>query len=938
MKRLTLEESLGFLSSIAAAYGRQDLVDFLKTPEGQGRVRAIYQFTGGNHRLLVTFYDLLSGDSAAKLSELFVRELNPLRPFYQEQMRSLSAQQQKILQYLADSRVPQPVKEIARGCLATPNTVSSQLKDLLDKNFVSRIEQGRESYYEITESLFRICHEADLEQEGAPVRLFVDFLANFYTAQELQRRLRGFRVLADTVLPPDTIAFAEEARFYQHALSRHGGTEALSFPHEDVHSFFFDLSKQHAHRDVIEFAHHLGAGRDAFVLVREALAHADLGEPGEAAATACEALQKSPDDVDALVLLADLWAPSTEHREAALAHARRVCELAPDDWRGWVWCATILDFMGQREEAVDACEKALSVAPNDVGIRDLSARLLVKAGHYAEGLKRLEEVLGLRPESPQALLWSAIAMEGLGRMDEAEAQYRKALTLDPNSTTGLWRLGILRGKAGRYAEASGVFESLIRLVPESSDAFCASGATLEYSGRVADAEERYRKALALDPGNATALKSLGLLLGNAGRNAEALGQFEALLRLRPEASEAWQLTAAALAELGRLDDAEGHYRKALALDGNNTDALRGLGSLLIRKGRHAEAVEQFEVLNRLAESSDARGLLAFALLCLGRLEESETQYRKALALEPDNAHALLGIGLLFFSMARYVEALEPLERLTKHRPDHAEGWRLSGAASRMLGRNEQAAEQYRKALECDPTDGPTSAKFADALDASGRPDEAIRVATEGLQVASGLVDLYNTRGEIRRKMGQFEAALADYRAAIELDPTKVDALFNIATAMIAMGRTTETPGILSRALEAHKGKPDADRGLLVVCFQENLTTLFQLAAGGAFSGFLSSTVDLAKRAGVLAEFEKALGPTLFALLRNHAAIDESRFRGIESALRESLEGRVDIRVILRFLQTGVALFKRSDRKALLNLPNEERALFMRELGLADPPV
>ena len=129
--------------------------------------------SGGNHRLLVTFYEFIVSDSVTRLSELFMQSLNPLRPYYQEQMRSLSAQQQKILQYLSLERVPCSVKVIANACFAASNTISSQLKDLLDRNFVARVRRGRESYYEITEALFRICYEADLEQEGAPIRLFV---------------------------------------------------------------------------------------------------------------------------------------------------------------------------------------------------------------------------------------------------------------------------------------------------------------------------------------------------------------------------------------------------------------------------------------------------------------------------------------------------------------------------------------------------------------------------------------------------------------------------------------------------------------------------------------------------------------------------------------------------------------------------------------------
>ncbi len=189
LRRLTVEQAMVFLMAIASATGRQDVVSFLKIPKGRARMRAVFDFTGGNHRLLVNFFEFLIADSVAELSTLFIQALNPLKPYYQEQMRSLSAQQQKIVQYLCLERTPRSVKEIARGCLAAPNTISRQLKDLLDMNFVSKSVQGRESYYELTEALFRICYETDLEQEGAPVRLFVDFLANLYTTEEFKKTI-----------------------------------------------------------------------------------------------------------------------------------------------------------------------------------------------------------------------------------------------------------------------------------------------------------------------------------------------------------------------------------------------------------------------------------------------------------------------------------------------------------------------------------------------------------------------------------------------------------------------------------------------------------------------------------------------------------------------------------------------------------------------------
>jgi hypothetical protein len=43
---------------------------------------------------------------------------------------------------------------------------------------------------------------------------------------------------------------------------------------------------------------------------------------------------------------------------------------------------------------------------------------------------------------------------------------------------------------------------------------------------------------------------------------------------------------------------------------------------------------------------------------------------------------------------------------------------------------------------------------------------------------------------------------------------------------------------------------------------------------------------------------------------------------------------VEVRVALRFLQTGIDYFKKKDRKALLKLTKEERRVFSKELGIS----
>jgi tetratricopeptide (TPR) repeat protein len=65
-----------------------------------------------------------------------------------------------------------------------------------------------------------------------------------------------------------------------------------------------------------------------------------------------------------------------------------------------------------------------------------------------------------------------------------------------------------------------------------------------------------------------------------------------------------------------------------------------------------------------------------------------------------------------------------------------------------------------------------------ALDRKDKPSEAIDDYDTALRLDPTLADVFNARGEIRRKRGSFPKALADFGAAIKLNPQHVAARAN----------------------------------------------------------------------------------------------------------------------------------------------------------------
>ena len=93
------------------------------------------------------------------------------------------------MEFLSTSTGTVSVKEIAKRLFATPQTISSQLKDLREKSYVTSTPRGREALYEITEPLMRICVEVKENQSHEPLALLVDFIRAWYDQSDLSKCL-----------------------------------------------------------------------------------------------------------------------------------------------------------------------------------------------------------------------------------------------------------------------------------------------------------------------------------------------------------------------------------------------------------------------------------------------------------------------------------------------------------------------------------------------------------------------------------------------------------------------------------------------------------------------------------------------------------------------------------------------------------------------------
>lgn len=150
--------------------------------------------------------------------------------------------------------------------------------------------------------------------------------------------------------------------------------------------------------------------------------------------------------------------------------------------------------------------------------------------------------------------------------------------------------------------------------------------------------------------------------------------------------------------------AEGLYRHVLRTEPRHAGAHDGLGRLALETRRPDLAIELLAVAAH--EDPQNGGTLAFlgmALATVGRLEEAEAQFRRALAVSPDLPEAHINLAGTLERQGRYQEALPFARRGAELSPHHPRVHCNLGIVLYHLGQIDESIAALRRAVALDPS-------------------------------------------------------------------------------------------------------------------------------------------------------------------------------------------------------------------------------------------
>lgn len=206
---------------------------------------------------------------------------------------------------------------------------------------------------------------------------------------------------------------------------------------------------------------------------------------------------------------------------------------------------------------------------------------------------------------------------------------------------------LTRIQLGVWQNSVTLFRNAVELTRDNDIAHNNLGAALLKRGETEAAAAHLAEAVRIRPAYVDAHLNLGLALTELKRFEEAKTHFRRAVDLRPDLPLAQYYAGVSLASDGDKAAARRHLMRAVELSPGDSALRVSVAEVLLRMKMPAEAASLLEeALPRGATDAALWHTLGLARLRTGKADEAESAWRRALAIEPDNAPALQSLARL----------------------------------------------------------------------------------------------------------------------------------------------------------------------------------------------------------------------------------------------------------------------------------------------------
>jgi tetratricopeptide (TPR) repeat protein len=329
------------------------------------------------------------------------------------------------------------------------------------------------------------------------------------------------------------------------------------------------------------------------------------------------------------------------------------------------------------------------------------------------------------------------------------------------------------------------------------------------AGKLREAEQKYREILERSPEHPDVLNMLGVVAGQRSQPDLAVDWFQRAIRADNENPVFHYNLAMARQTMDDLDAAAADYGRALAINPDYADALKGLGSVLMRQNKLAEAEECCrKVIGLTPDDPRAHNNLSAVLRGRGANDEATACAREALRRKPDYAEAHNNLGTILLVDKAYAAAADAFREAIHYAPKFPDARVNLATALLGLGRHTEATASLREAIAMVPSHAIAHNNLANAYRELDYREEARQEFEAALALNPGLTSARFGLAGMLLDMGDFDGALAQFDEMLRRQPESRLALSGKAAAFALKGDNDACYAVLRPLIDGGESTPE----------------------------------------------------------------------------------------------------------------------------------
>jgi tetratricopeptide (TPR) repeat protein len=389
----------------------------------------------------------------------------------------------------------------------------------------------------------------------------------------------------------------------------------------------------------------------------------------------------------------------------------------------------------------------------------------------------------------------AAAQYESGKFPEAAAQLEKIVREVPESFEVQELLGLVYAAQSQNDKANQHLEKAVRLQPDSSPARTNFANNLLRLGKLDLAEQQFKKAVALAPQDFDSNHNLGEFYARSNKIPDALPLLEHAQQIDPSSYDNGYDLSLAYLFLGRTADA-----RKLILDlaaRKDTAELHNLLAQVDEKdGNFLGAAKEFQAAAQKEPSESNVFDWGCELLLHRTLEPAIEVFRQGAERFPDSTRMAIGLGMAYYSLGKYDEAVKSLLHATDLDPQDPRGYLfLSRAFDSSPTQADAVIERFRRYSELQPKNGLAVYYYAVSLWKGKRSQDPNldlgqieSLLKNAIALQPSLPEAHLQLANLYSDQHKYTEAIPEYFRARELNPDLVDVHYRLGQAYVHTGQ------------------------------------------------------------------------------------------------------------------------------------------------------